>query len=49
MREAAKNLDSLLRRHQVRMVFNAGSAGTNAKFQSMDEAIAVFGEMKTAV
>jgi hypothetical protein len=41
MREAVKNFDSLLRHHQVRMVFNAGSAGTNAEFQSMGGAIAV--------
>ena len=48
-REAAKNLNFLLHPHQVRMVFNVGSAETNAGFRSVEEATVVCGEMKTGI
>jgi len=47
MHEAGESLGSLLHPHQVLMVFNVGSAGTNAGFQSMGRATAVCEEMKT--
>jgi len=49
MREAATNLTFPLRLHPVRMVFNVGSAETNAEFRLAGEAIAAYGEMKMGV
>jgi len=49
MHKAVRDLTFPLHLHPVRMVFNAGSAETNAKFRLAGEAIAVCGEMKMGV